>query len=50
MDRIAKKEASGCRVCRGMRFVTCREKSRSGKVLDEEVRKMVTCGECNENG
>ncbi|KAJ0976719.1 hypothetical protein J5N97_012193 [Dioscorea zingiberensis] len=44
------KAALWCEGCGGMRFVMCMECSGSCKVLDEEQRKMVRCGECNENG
>lgn len=47
---IAKRGASSCGVCAGMRFVMCRGCNGSCKVLDEEEKKMVKCGDCNENG
>lgn len=50
LQGIAKKEAAGCGVCGEMRFVMCRECNGSCKVMDEEMKKMVKCGECNENG
>ncbi|KAF8397884.1 hypothetical protein HHK36_016809 [Tetracentron sinense] len=39
-----------CEGCRGVRFVMCLDCSGSCKVMDEEQKKMVRCGECNENG
>ncbi|XP_020106715.1 uncharacterized protein LOC109722949 [Ananas comosus] len=39
-----------CKGCGGVRFVMCRDCNGSCKVLDEEEKKMVKCGECNENG
>ncbi|XP_010271643.1 PREDICTED: uncharacterized protein At3g28850 [Nelumbo nucifera] len=41
---------AGCEGCGGVRFVLCMDCSGSCKVLDEEQKKMVRCGECNENG
>ncbi|PON83079.1 Thioredoxin-like fold containing protein [Trema orientale] len=40
----------GCEGCAGFRFVMCTECNGSCKVLDEQQKKMVRCGECNENG
>ncbi|XP_062167372.1 uncharacterized protein At3g28850 [Alnus glutinosa] len=40
----------GCEGCAGVRFVMCMDCSGSCKVLDAEQKKMVRCGECNENG
>ncbi|XP_009336960.2 uncharacterized protein At5g39865-like [Pyrus x bretschneideri] len=40
----------GCKGCAGMRFVMCMVCNGSCKVLDELQKKMVKCGECNENG
>lgn len=40
----------GCEGCAGVRFVMCMNCSGSCKVLDEEQKKMVRCGHCNENG
>ncbi|KAL5545829.1 hypothetical protein UlMin_005516 [Ulmus minor] len=40
----------GCKGCAGFRFVMCALCNGSCKVLDEELKKMVRCGECNENG
>lgn len=40
----------GCEGCAGFRFVMCSECNGSCKVLDEQLKKMVRCGECNENG
>ncbi|RWW85991.1 hypothetical protein BHE74_00005293 [Ensete ventricosum] len=42
--------ATACEGCGGVRFVVCVDCSGSCKVLDEEEKKMVQCGECNENG
>ncbi|URE11855.1 Glutaredoxin [Musa troglodytarum] len=42
--------ASSCEGCAGMRFIMCMDCSGSCKVLDEEQKKMVKCGVCNENG
>ncbi|XP_077230735.1 uncharacterized protein At3g28850-like [Tasmannia lanceolata] len=39
-----------CEGCGGLRFVMCMDCSGSCKILDEEQKKMVRCGECNENG
>ncbi|XP_043698626.1 uncharacterized protein At3g28850-like [Telopea speciosissima] len=41
---------AGCEGCGGLRFVMCGDCSGSCKVLDEDSKKMVKCGECNENG
>ncbi|XP_065856585.1 uncharacterized protein At3g28850 [Euphorbia lathyris] len=40
----------GCDGCGGIRFMMCRECNGSCKMLDVEGKKMVRCGECNENG
>ncbi|XP_044492810.1 uncharacterized protein At3g28850 [Mangifera indica] len=40
----------GCDGCGGVRFVMCMECSGSCKIMDEQQKKMVRCGECNENG
>ncbi|CAN6716997.1 unnamed protein product [Malus baccata var. baccata] len=40
----------GCKGCAGMRFVMCMVCNGSCKVLDELRKRMVKCGECNENG
>ncbi|CAL9762997.1 unnamed protein product [Musa acuminata subsp. burmannicoides] len=42
--------ASSCEGCAGLRFIMCMDCSGSCKVLDEEQKKMVKCGVCNENG
>ncbi|CAN0847119.1 Uncharacterized protein At3g28850 [Linum grandiflorum] len=47
---IQRRLSAGCRRCGGVRFVMCRECNGSSKVLDEEIKKKVRCGECNENG
>ncbi|KAK7337240.1 hypothetical protein VNO77_17804 [Canavalia gladiata] len=39
-----------CEGCAGVRFVMCMECNGSCKVLDEEHKKTVRCGQCNENG
>ncbi|CAN6586872.1 unnamed protein product [Malus baccata var. baccata] len=44
------KAVIGCQGCAGMRFVMCMVCNGSCKVLDEVQKKMVKCGECNENG
>jgi glutaredoxin domain-containing cysteine-rich protein 1 len=49
-DGIPKGLAGGCEGCAGVRFVMCVECNGSCKVLHEEQKKMVRCGECNENG
>ncbi|KAJ6303810.1 hypothetical protein OIU77_017647 [Salix suchowensis] len=49
-DGIPKGIAGGCEGCAGVRFVMCVECNGSCKVLHEEQKKMVRCGECNENG
>ncbi|KAF7804287.1 Thioredoxin-like fold [Senna tora] len=41
---------SGCEGCGGVRFVMCVECNGSCKVLDEEHKKTLRCGQCNENG
>ncbi|KAJ4978151.1 hypothetical protein NE237_008931 [Protea cynaroides] len=41
---------AGCEGCGGIRFVMCMDCSGSCKVLDEDSKKIVKCGECNENG
>lgn len=42
--------AAACDGCAGIRFVMCLECSGSCKVVGEDGRKTVKCGECNENG
>ncbi|KAJ4705255.1 Glutaredoxin [Melia azedarach] len=44
------KAIGGCEGCAGVRFMMCMECNGSCKVLDQEQKKMVKCGECNENG
>ncbi|KAJ0027278.1 hypothetical protein Pint_36030 [Pistacia integerrima] len=44
------KAMGGCEGCGGVRFVMCMECNGSCKIMDEEQKKMVRCGECNENG
>lgn len=43
-------ELGECKGCGGVRFVMCVECNGSCKVLDEEQKKAVRCGQCNENG
>ncbi|KAF8044122.1 hypothetical protein BT93_A2184 [Corymbia citriodora subsp. variegata] len=50
LDGIPRTSLSCCEGCGGLRFVMCMECSGSCKVFDEEERKVVRCGECNENG
>ena len=50
LDGIPRGVAGGCEGCGGVRFVMCVECNGSCKVLDGEGKKMVKCGECNENG
>ncbi|KAI4300481.1 hypothetical protein L6164_033857 [Bauhinia variegata] len=40
----------GCEGCGGVRFVMCMKCNGSCKVLDEEQKKTLKCGQCNENG
>ncbi|KAJ6745940.1 hypothetical protein OIU74_028580 [Salix koriyanagi] len=49
-DGIPRGLAGGCKRCAGVRFVMCVQCNGSCKVLDEIQKKMVRCGECNENG
>lgn len=42
--------AMGCRGCDGVRFMMCMVCNGSCKVLDEDGKKTIKCGECNENG
>ncbi|OAY42910.1 uncharacterized protein At3g28850 [Manihot esculenta] len=49
-DGIPKRLSGGCEVCAGFRFVMCKECNGSCKILNQEQKKMVKCGECNENG
>ncbi|XP_027353271.1 uncharacterized protein At3g28850 [Abrus precatorius] len=39
-----------CEGCGGVRFVMCMECNGSCKVLDEDHKNTVRCGQCNENG
>ncbi|KAJ4971779.1 hypothetical protein NE237_004878 [Protea cynaroides] len=48
--RGIRRASAGCEGCGGVRFVMCMNCSGSCKVLDEDRKKMVKCGECNENG
>ncbi|KAK9290117.1 hypothetical protein L1049_008281 [Liquidambar formosana] len=41
---------AGCEGCAGVRFMMCMDCNGSCKVLDEDQKKTVRCGECNENG
>ncbi|KAK1562018.1 hypothetical protein Q3G72_004954 [Acer saccharum] len=45
-----RKAVGGCQGCAGVRFIMCIDCNGSCKVLDEDQKKMVRCGECNENG
>ncbi|KAF5737443.1 hypothetical protein HS088_TW13G00324 [Tripterygium wilfordii] len=49
-EGIARAVAGGCEGCAGMRFVMCTDCNGSCKVLDNEQKKTLRCGECNENG
>ncbi|KAK7244891.1 hypothetical protein RIF29_39720 [Crotalaria pallida] len=49
-EGIPKALLGGCGGCGGVRFVMCMECNGSCKVLDEENKKNVRCGQCNENG
>ncbi|KAJ9181383.1 hypothetical protein P3X46_009518 [Hevea brasiliensis] len=49
-DGIPRGLAGVCQVCAGLRFVMCMECKGSCKILNQEQKKMVRCGECNENG
>lgn len=42
--------AAGCDGCAGVRFVMCLNCNGSCKVLGEDGKNTVKCGECNENG
>ncbi|XP_030548545.1 uncharacterized protein LOC115753855 [Rhodamnia argentea] len=50
LDGIPRTSLGCCEGCGGVRFVMCMECSGSCKVFDEEEKKVVKCGECNENG
>ncbi|GAB2235881.1 hypothetical protein Drorol1_Dr00026326 [Drosera rotundifolia] len=50
LDGIEKAVGSVCEGCGGIRFVMCLDCNGSCKVLNEVEKKMVRCGECNENG
>ncbi|CAJ1885418.1 unnamed protein product [Sphenostylis stenocarpa] len=47
---IPPKTLGECEGCGGMRFVMCEKCNGSCKVLDEDCKKNVRCGQCNENG
>ncbi|XP_047174887.1 uncharacterized protein At5g39865 [Vigna umbellata] len=49
-EGIPQKTMGDCEGCGGVRFVMCVECNGSCKVLDEECKKNVRCGHCNENG
>lgn len=49
-DGIPKAAIGGCEGCAGVRFMLCMECNGSCKVLNGEKKKMIRCGECNENG
>ncbi|KAG8376731.1 hypothetical protein BUALT_Bualt09G0094300 [Buddleja alternifolia] len=44
------KAGAGCVRCGGIRFVMCMECNGSCKVLGDDGKKSLKCGECNENG
>ncbi|OWM82531.1 hypothetical protein CDL15_Pgr002106 [Punica granatum] len=50
LDGIPRASISGCEGCGGVRFVMCMDCNGSCKVLDEDGKKVIKCGECNENG
>lgn len=47
---IPKAATAVCDGCAGVRFIMCMDCYGSCKVLDEDGKKTVKCGECNENG
>lgn len=49
-DGIPRASISGCEGCGGIRFVMCMDCNGSCKVLADDRKKLVKCGECNENG
>ncbi|KAG1369698.1 hypothetical protein COCNU_15G000640 [Cocos nucifera] len=49
LDGIPRAEVC-CKGCGGVRFVMCVDCNGSCKVLEKEQKKMVRCGQCNENG
>ncbi|GAB4856385.1 hypothetical protein Ancab_014305 [Ancistrocladus abbreviatus] len=49
-DGIPRAFGSICKGCAGIRFVMCMKCNGSCKILNEEEKNMVRCGECNENG
>ncbi|RAL48770.1 hypothetical protein DM860_001090 [Cuscuta australis] len=50
LEGIPRAVGGGCRGCGGVRFLLCRGCSGSCKVLGEDGKSSVKCGECNENG
>lgn len=50
LEGIPAAAAAGCWRCGGVRFVMCVECSGSCRVVGEDGRKSVKCGNCNENG
>ncbi|KAK4783424.1 hypothetical protein SAY86_007798 [Trapa natans] len=50
LDGMPRASISVCEGCGGIRFVMCMECNGSCKVLGEDRKKNVKCGECNENG
>ncbi|XP_052174078.1 uncharacterized protein At3g28850 [Diospyros lotus] len=50
LDGIPRAAAPGCDGCGGVRFVVCMDCDGSCKVLDEDGKRAVRCGQCNENG
>ena len=49
-EGIPPKALGECEGCGGVRFVMCVECNGSCKVLDEDRKKTLRCGQCNENG
>ncbi|KAJ8899595.1 hypothetical protein K2173_018569 [Erythroxylum novogranatense] len=49
-DGVPRGVSGGCEGCGGVRFLMCMECNGSCKVLDDERKKTVKCGHCNENG
>ncbi|XP_021908701.1 uncharacterized protein At3g28850 [Carica papaya] len=50
LEEMPRGIGSCCEGCGGVRFLMCVECNGSCKVMDEQQKKMVKCGECNENG
>ncbi|KAK4755216.1 hypothetical protein SAY87_008973 [Trapa incisa] len=49
-DGMPRASMGACDGCGGIRFVMCMECNGSCKVLGEDKKKVLKCGECNENG